>query len=169
MIVEYIGDTYKVSLQKGKRYVATEITKGIYAIKDETGEVYAFLGSGTYNLLFEKEGYESFLLEDVEIKKDDVLYKNILMRKASNVTGKVVDNEGNSLKDVNLTFKTSNSDSIAVKTDESGSFSKKIAYGTYTLIISKDGYETKQINVEVNDSQKDLGQNYFRKRRISQY
>ncbi|MDY2736638.1 S8 family serine peptidase, partial [Intestinibacter sp.] len=125
---------------------------------NETGEVYAFLGSGTYNLLFEKEGYESFLLEDVEIKKDDVLYKNILMRKASNVSGKVVDNVGNSLKNVNLTFKTSNSDNIAVKTDESGSFSKKIAYGTYTLIISKDGYETKQINIEVNDSQKDLGQ-----------
>lgn len=42
MIVEYIGDTYKVSLQKGKRYEATENTKGIYAIKDETGEVYGF-------------------------------------------------------------------------------------------------------------------------------
>lgn len=42
MIVEYIGDTYKVSLQKGKRYEATEITRGIYAIKDETGEVYGF-------------------------------------------------------------------------------------------------------------------------------
>lgn len=42
MIVEYIGDTYKVSLRKGKQYEATEDTKGIYAIQDETGEIYGF-------------------------------------------------------------------------------------------------------------------------------
>lgn len=42
MIVEYIGDTYKVSLKKGKRYEATEELEGIYAIEDETGEVYGF-------------------------------------------------------------------------------------------------------------------------------
>lgn len=42
MIVEYIGDTYKVSLKKGKQYEATENTKGIYAIEDETGDVFGF-------------------------------------------------------------------------------------------------------------------------------
>ena len=42
MIVEYIGDTYKVSLKKGKQYEATQKVNGIYAIQDETGEVYGF-------------------------------------------------------------------------------------------------------------------------------
>ena len=42
MIVEYIGDTYKVSLKKGKQYEATQKANGIYAIQDETGEVYGF-------------------------------------------------------------------------------------------------------------------------------
>lgn len=43
MIVEYIGDSYKVSLIKGKQYPVIDELQGMfYAIMDETEEVYGF-------------------------------------------------------------------------------------------------------------------------------
>ncbi|MDI9521069.1 MAG: hypothetical protein QM308_07975 [Bacillota bacterium] len=45
MIVEYIGDTYKVSLKKGKHYETDGLDHGMYLIVDETGEAFGFPAS----------------------------------------------------------------------------------------------------------------------------
>lgn len=42
MNVRYIGDYYKVSLQKGKIYTVNEEIDGMYCIVDESGDEYAF-------------------------------------------------------------------------------------------------------------------------------
>lgn len=50
------------------------------------GEVSILVDSGTYDIVFEKEGYESSILKDVEIKSNDVVYKKVLMKKEKDIT-----------------------------------------------------------------------------------
>lgn len=45
MIAEYVGDTYRVSLRKGKKYKTKGLDQGLYIIKDETGETFGFPAS----------------------------------------------------------------------------------------------------------------------------
>lgn len=45
MIVEYVGEAYKVSLSKGKHYETDGIDHGLYFVVDETGERYGFPAS----------------------------------------------------------------------------------------------------------------------------
>lgn len=155
---EFRESLFEANIAEVSITLTNKETNNVIVLKSNSlGDASCLVDPGTYDILFEKDGYQSGKLENVEIKNGETVYKQVLMSKLSKVTGKVVNKNGNSLEGVTITFRNSNKD-ISIETNSDGSFSKDLKYGTYTLVISKKGYETKQINVEVNDSQKDLGQ-----------
>lgn len=130
------------------------------------GEVSFLVDSGIYDVFFEKEGYQSGKLENVEIKNGETVYKQVFMSKLSKITGKVVNKNGNSLEGATITFRNSKED-ISIETNSDGSFSRNLKYGTYTLVISKKGYEDKEMTVEIDSENKDLGTIDLKKDTIS--
>lgn len=88
----------------------------------------------------------------------NILESDINIFEKYEVTGKVVNKNGNSLEGVSINFINDKTDKeLNSETDSNGNFSQKLKSGTYTLEISKDGYETKEMTVEVNGTQNDLG------------
>lgn len=143
--------------------------KNVYVLKtNKLGEINYLVEPGTYDIEFKKEGYELGKLGNIEIESKDVVYEKVFMNKISKVTGKVVNKNGNSLEEATVKFKNSDED-ISVETDSNGNFSKELKHDTYTVVVSKKGYETKKMTVEVNGTQKDLGEIVLSKDQGSSY
>lgn len=124
---------------------------------DTWGEGITLIDPGVYDIAFEKEGYESSTLKNIEIRSDNIVYEEVLLEKVSKVTAKIVNENGDLLERASISFKNSD-ENISVKSDSTGKFSKELKQGTYTVVVSKKGYETKEMTIEVDGDQKDLGE-----------
>ncbi len=103
--------------------------------------------------------FKSIYSEENGKYRVNILESGINIFEKYEVTGKVVNKNGNSLEGVSINFINDKTDKeLNSETDSNGNFSQKLKSGAYTLEISKDGYETKEMTVEVNGTQKDLGE-----------
>jgi hypothetical protein len=73
------------------------------------------------------------------------------------ITGKVTDEKGIPLKDVEVRLRTDGSEK-KILTDTNGNFSfENVSFGQYMIEASKSGYETETLDVNLGDTELDVG------------
>ncbi len=134
-----------VTLAAGEETMtATTNAEGAY-----TFEVVPAEGT-TYNMTFEKAGYVTETLENVDI--NNPIETVVLELQKVTVTGLVTDKENNPLEGVAVTLNVNATakDAITATTDAEGKYTMEVVPvegATYTLNFNKDGYEPQTIEV----------------------
>lgn len=102
--------------------------------------------------------FKSIYSEENGKYRVNIIDSGIKILQEQKIIGTVVNKNKSQLKNVTITFTNNKTKKqFTSTTNSNGVFSKTLKPGTYTLEISKDGYESKKITVEVNDSSIDLG------------
>lgn len=132
----------------------SEIGKSIYADAD-FGDYYRLLEPGTYQFLFEAEGYYPELINDVIVDSGIVTNLDVMMRPVIYYTlsGHLSDSLSNeSLADVKLYFFQNSILKDSIITNTTGDYSKNLPVGKYLMVSKFENYFERefQINLYAN-------------------
>jgi hypothetical protein len=128
-----------------------EIGKSIFSDPD-SGDYYRLLEPGTYQILFEAEGYYPELIEDVSVDSGCVTQLDILLKPIIYYTigGNITDTLSNeNLSDVKLYIYQNESIIDSTISDLNGNYSIVLPEGRYSLITYREEYFQKQINIDL--------------------
>ena len=112
-----------------------------YMSNETFGSYYRLLSSGNYTVTFSAYGYISQTFTDISILEDEATFLDIHLLKAASGTiiGSVLDGEtGLNIEGVEITFIDTPIDPVF--TNGEGVYTIDMAYGTYTVKLTKEGY-----------------------------
>lgn len=131
----------------------SEIGKSVFSDRD-LGDYYRLLEPGNYQLLFEAEGYYPELINDVTVDTGGVTALNIKLEPIIyfNLSGNIRDSiSTESLENVKIYIYQSDSNLDTILTDESGNYSVILPVGYYDLLIQKEEYFDKHLQLNLFD------------------
>jgi len=129
------------------------LNKGLTAVTDENGGYLFELPVGTYTLVFERSGYQT-VEKEINVSSENLGWSYIVdavvliedVQPDIEVTGSVVDESNNNIAGATVTVEGK---SISVTTDINGEFTLELPVGRYTLLVEKEGYLSKEQDIEV--------------------
>ena len=121
---------------------------------DESGDYEFEPDPGTYDIEFEKAGFETAVVQDVTVSDGDETVQNVeLVEQTGTVSGTVTDG-ADPLEEVDVISFLDGTIVDIAGTDASGEYEFELAVGTYTLQFEKDGFETKAVDdVEITQDE----------------
>jgi len=112
-----------------------------YMSNEAFGSYYRLLTTGNYSVTFSAYGYIPQTINDISIVDDEATFLDVQLEKAASGTiiGSVLDGEtGLNIEGVEIKF--TNTPIDPVFTNEDGVYTADLAYGTYTVKLTKEGY-----------------------------
>lgn len=125
------------SIVDGNKFTTTSKEDGTYILSDLPE------GSG-YTLIVEKQGYETMSIDNVDVVVGQTT-KNIdfkLKVNSGTISGIITDNDGNLLKDVEVSATSSDGKKYTTMTNENGEYKlfHVVSGSNYTITANKEGY-----------------------------
>ena len=129
----------------------SEIGKSVYTDPD-LGDYYRLLEPGTFQFLFEADGYYPKLIDDVSVDSGYVTQFDVLLRPIIYFTlyGNISDTtSAENLENVKIYIYQTESIIDSVTSDESGNYSVILPVGNYHLLIRKEDYFDKWLQLNL--------------------
>ncbi|MCF0238292.1 MAG: carboxypeptidase regulatory-like domain-containing protein [Sphaerochaetaceae bacterium] len=121
-------------------YTTTTVLNGIYTLTN--------CYPTTYTITYSKTGYASHVKQNVKVIAGDStrIEEIVLSSKSGGIKGLVVDKDNNPIVGAQVTIGT-----YTALTDENGKYERTdLALGSYTITVSKDGYNSKSLTEQVS-------------------